>query len=172
MKKFISFILGIVGGLLGAYGGASGTNKNWRRLGIPILITIIALIVIKHWLVLILMTLIGVLCLGYGIPDVTDSGSPLGRFYYKLTKGNYILTNILTRGTIGYLASLVLLIIPILKGNWYLYALSSFSIIFIYCYYSWKDIGSFKFLGKWLTKSEFVTYFTLTLGTMLLIFIG
>jgi len=170
MKKIIAFLLGIIGGLLGAWGGASNTDKNWRRLGIPILITLIGLIVIKHWLVLSILSLIGILSMGYGIPDYSDSGSPLGRFYYNLFKGNNFFTNVFTRGTIGLLSCLTLLSIPILISNWFSYILVSCIIISVFSLLSWKSFGGFSFLGKWLTCSEFVTYLVLTGGAMYLIF--
>jgi len=70
------------------------------------------------------------------------------------------------------LASLSLISIPIIKGCWILYILGSLLIIAVYSFLSWKNFGLFTFFGKLLAKSEFVTYFTLTLGAMLLIFIG
>jgi len=170
VKKIFAFLFGIIGGLLGAWGGAEQTDKNWRRVGLPILITLIALIVIKHWLVLSILSLIAVLCLGYGIPDSTDNGSPLGRFYYFLFNENELLTNLFTRGTIGLFSCLTLLSVPILLGNWLTYLIVCVIITAVYASLSWRDLGSFVFLNKNLIYAEFVTYFALTLGAMSLIF--
>jgi len=82
---FKSIGIGLIGGILGAFGGADNTSKLWRRLGLPILISVLAFIVIKQWYVLSIMSLYAVLTIGYGLPCSYsgDEGSPLGKFFYN-----------------------------------------------------------------------------------------
>jgi len=170
LKKIVG---GFFGGLLGAWGGAKGTNKLWRRLGLPILITTIVLLVLKSWLVLSIFSLMIVLSLGYGIPDNFpggDKGSPLGRIYYFLFGRNYFLADIFTRGTIGLLSCLTFLSIPLLKSNWIMYIVGALITIVIYATFSWRTLGSVVIFGKNLIWSEILTYFALTTFAMFLIF--
>jgi hypothetical protein len=59
--------LSFVCGCLWAYGGASGTSKLWRRLGIPLVITV-ALMTSKvgFWAILATPMLMLILSMGYG----------------------------------------------------------------------------------------------------------
>lgn len=175
--EILGLLLGIIGGLLGAWGGAEDTSKGWRRYALPLFITAIAILVIQHWFVLSILSVIAVLTIGYGIPDnfTDDEGSPLGRFYYKLFKGNHLLADIFTRGTIGLLTSLCLISLPILIGGffiWCAYIITSLIIIAVYSLLSWRSLGGFMFLKKYLTFSEFVVYYAFTAGAIILIFRG
>lgn len=164
--------IGFIGGLLGAYGGAEGTNKLWRRLGIPIFITVIALIILKHWLVLSIMGLYSVLTIGYGLPDSSpggDKGSPLGRFWFKFFI-RYSIVDTFTRGTVAFLSCLTLLSISLLKGNWIMYIIGSIVTIIVYGSLSWRSLGTIKIFEKDLIWSEIIPYTTLTSFAMFLIF--
>jgi len=170
IKKLLSLLfIGSIGGLLGAFGGAENTTKGWRRLGIPLLITLSALCLLRNWWVLSIMSMAGVLSIGYGmpgfIPGWEDEGSKLGQFwYYRLLKRGYnatktsFLANILTRATIGLLICISVVSIPILKGNWFVYILCSIGMIGSYATLSWRDLGTFKFKNKQLLWSEFIPF--------------
>jgi hypothetical protein len=96
--------------LLWALSGMQGQDKIWRRLGVPL----VWAICLWRWQAFLVVPIgFGFLCLGYGIPDKTDQGSALGRFFWKLTGGNVRLSNILTRGVI-YTG----LVIPFLTVIW------------------------------------------------------
>ena len=173
MKKLKTLIsncfVAILGGFLGAYGGADQTSKNWRRIGIPLLLTILAYLILQSYYCITIMIMCAMLSLGYGIPDPTDEGSHLGRFFYNLFKGNHLRADIFTRGTIGLLVSLTLIPIPILKHNWILYLICSLGIIIVYALISWRNLGVTKLLGKELLLSDIYTYSTLTLLATILI---
>ena len=71
-------------------------SKLWRRLIVPTLWSV------SYWnpyAIICIPISFGFLTLGYGIPDVNDKkGSALGSFFYKLTGGSMLWSNILTRG--------------------------------------------------------------------------
>jgi hypothetical protein len=90
------YILFLITGFLWAWAGAEGTSKNWRRIGVPIAISLFRW---TPWGLLLYLPL----SLGYGIPDGTDEGSPIGRFFYRLAKKNEYLASIYTRIFIGIL---------------------------------------------------------------------
>lgn len=171
-NKFIGlvnwFLLAIMGGLLGALGGCTGGDKNLRRIGIPLLLTIVALIAMKNIWVLTILLMIVILSVGYGIPDNTDAGAPIGVFFWNIFHNN-VLASIFTRGTIGLLCCLACLSIPLIKQNWLEYGIGSFIIIMTFAFLSWQTLGSFNFGDKSLTYSEFITYYVLTLVNVWLI---
>jgi len=170
IKKLLSILgFGTIGGLLGAFGGADQTSKAWRRICIPSLITLYALYMLHNWWLITIMSMCGVLSIGYGIPDSTDEGSSLGKFWYNLFNGNHLLTDIFARGTLGLLVSLSLISIPILKGNWLMYGLCSLGIITVYSTISWRGLGGFTFKGKYLLWSEFLTYSFVVLFAQIII---
>ena len=103
-----SLVIGAICGLLGAYAGADGTSKAWRRYGIPLVLTAVGALFL-HWWALLFMFLPVVLSRGYGIPDPTDEGSTLGKFFYKIVKGNSFLANLYVRSVIGLGLALPLL---------------------------------------------------------------
>jgi len=181
LKKLLSiFFFSTIGGLLGAFGGAENTTKGWRRIGIPLLITLSALFVVRNWWVLSIMSMSGALSIGYGkpcfIPGYEDEGSALGQFWYKLaskmgqnTTKTLLYTDILTRATIGTIICISLLSIPILKENWLIYILCSLGIIISYASLSWRNMGTFKAFSKDLTYSEFISFSIIVLLSQILI---
>jgi len=165
-------ILPIICGFLGAFGGTTGGNKAARRYLIPILITGLAFAQTGSILVLTILSMIGWLSLGYGIPGNGDEGSHLGRFYYNLFHQNHLLADIFTRGTIGLLIALSLISIPIIKENWFIYILCGLGICSVYTYISWRNLGQYRLFGKDLNWSETLTYGLITLFAVLIIKIG
>lgn len=86
--------------------------KLWRRLGVPL----IWAICIWKWQALVAVpAAFGFMSLGYGLPSTQppDEGSALGRFFWKLTGGNELVSNICTRGTI-YIGAIV----PFMVVRW------------------------------------------------------
>ena len=110
----MAFISGFCWSLSGA-----GESKLWRRLGVPAIIVVQIALKTHFWWCLASIP-VGwlVLCIGYGTPSLQppDSGSALGRFYWKLTKENTFWTDVLTRGTIIGLLYLVVAIPFIIKS--------------------------------------------------------
>ena len=155
---------------LGAFAGAEGTNKNWRRFLIPFGLSGLAYSHLKDWRCILIMAMMGAFSMGYGIPDATDDGSALGKFWYKLFKGNKLWTNILTRGTIGFIVGLSLIWIPIIKGNWITYLLGWQAIKIAYAFISWRDMGGYWFKGKYLLWVDSIVYGTIGLAAALMIY--
>jgi len=173
IKKLFNYLKSIIISLtcapLGAFAGADGTSKAWRRIGIPFVITGLAWNYLHHWSVFSIFSMIAILSLGYGIPDNTDNGSPLGRFFYRVFKGNHFLSDIFTRGTIGFLICLTLLSIPLIKSNWIIYIIGSLVIKNVYVWLSWRDLGTFILKGKRMIWSEAITYGTIGLIASLMV---
>jgi hypothetical protein len=172
-------VLGIIGGLLGAFGGAGGMggySKSLRRIGIASLITIVALIVSRFhsWWYLGLMSLAGILSIGYGIPDFSDKGSVLGRFWYKIFKNSHFWANIFTRLTLAIALCVPALLIAWTTGSWEAYNRAVGAITANYML--WATIipreGSITLFGRKLLVEEFLIYLGLTIGYLTLIFIG
>lgn len=180
LNKFVDSLklsgIGIIVAILGAFAGSHGTSLLWRRCGIPLVFTILALIELKNLWVIFLMSFWGWFSIGYGIPDATDDGSMLGKFYYNLFKQNHFLADIFTRGTVGLGMSLSFLVIPILKGNWLFYFLGSLGIILSQAFISWQGLGNVEL--KWknksysLCKSDFLNYLIIGFCGSLIIFKG
>lgn len=173
-KKLLNVLkvgcLATIGGLLGAFAGAAQTSKSWRRLGIPLLVTLYALFTLGSGWTLLIMSMAAGLSLGYGIPSYTDPrGSKIGIFFFNLFNGNHLLADIFTRGTVCLVIMLSLLVVPILIGNWLTYGLVVLTNLIIYTTLSWRGLGMFKFKGKLLLVSEMVTYTVLTGSAKILI---
>ena len=174
----INVPVAILGGILGALGGQEGKHsKLIRRLGIPILITAIAYIRLHNIWVLSILSSIGVLSLGYGIPELVheigkpnlvvyfaDKGSFLGRFFWKITHQNHKLSDMLTRGTVGCFFVLSLIAIPIIKHNWLVYVLCGKGIILAYAFLSWKGFGELNMFGKKLLIVDILVYSLITVS--------
>jgi len=175
-KKLINLLkalaFGTIGGLLGALGGTDGVSKGVRRIVIPVLITLYALCTLHNWWLLTLLSMIGVFSMGYGVPDISDGGSLLGRFWERIfhyhvllktkeDRKNRVLVDIFTRGTVGVACCLSLLSIPLQRANWGIYGLCCIAIIAVYSLLSWRNLGQFKFRDKKLNWSEFLVYFTI-----------
>jgi len=168
-------------GLLGAWAGAEGTSKAFRRFGIPLLLLAFAGFHLKDMRVFWVFLMSVPFSIGYGQPGNDDEGSVLGRFCWKLSMRLYykivkeppqipvkmvsLWSNVLTRGTIGVLVCLSLLPIPIINGKWLIYMISSLIIVGVYATLSWRDLGMFEWRGKKLLKSEAILY-----GTILILF--
>ena len=166
-KKLISSLgIGLLGGLLGAYGGADGTSKAWRRIGLTILYLVYGLIRLWNWWALTITLVFYPLSKGYGIPDPTtgDEGSDIGRFWYNKVFKNldetnrHLYSDIATRSTIGAMILLGVIFAPILKGTWGNYFLYGISTIATFAFISWRNLGTFKFLDKDLGWAEMITW--------------
>jgi len=176
-NKISGFFIPLLGGLLGAIGGSG--NKPARRIGIPVTLAGYAYSNTQNLWVITICSMICVLSIGYGIPDVDylidptkDKGSFLGRFFYKLFKGNHVLADIFTRGTCGLLIALSLISIPIIKDSWMIYGGCSLGIILTNALLSWRNLGTFKLFGKELSWVEFATWGLITLLAVIIIYFG
>ena len=81
INKIGLFTLPVLGGLLGALGGADKSSKSYRRFVLPALLTSFAFSNTQSVFVITAMAMSGALSIGYGIPGVGDAGSFLGRFF-------------------------------------------------------------------------------------------
>jgi len=167
LSNVSSFLLPIAGGILGAMGGAG--KKSLRRIYIPLLLTGLAYVELEHVAIISIMSMCGFLSMGYGIPDSTDEGSWLGRFFYKITQQNHLLSDMLVRGTIGALISLSLISVPIIKKNYIVYILCSLCIIITNALISWRGFGTYKLFKKELSWVETITWGLITLFGILII---
>lgn len=167
LNKISAFLLPIFGGLLGALGGS--VNKSFRRVLLPLMIFGFAYSVTESFWVLSILSLMGVLSIGYGIPDATDEGSFLGRFYYKLFNHNHFLADIFTRGTIGLLIGLSLVSLPIIKHAWLIYSICLVGIVLTQSLVSWRNLGTYKLFNKELSWVESITWGLITLFATLII---
>jgi hypothetical protein len=141
-------------GMLYAVAGSSGIEKQLRRFGIPVLLTLFAWLSLKDIRVLTMLSQIIVYHIGHGIPDDNfpdnpdlDSGSTLGRFwtmlfrrYFSILKAHR-LADYCTRGTKALLIALSCLVIPILKTNWNVYILLSILMIGSIASIAWRGLG-------------------------------
>ncbi|MFH0805992.1 MAG: hypothetical protein V1901_03905 [Patescibacteria group bacterium] len=157
--------IGFIGGLFGAVGGQ---GLKWvRRLGIPGLLVALAYYKLHNLWVFTILFMIIPFYLGYGIPDFNDSGSFLGRFWFKI---NYQRADELTRGTIGLLFVLSLLSIPLIKHNWIIYISCSLGIIATMALLSWRGFGIIKMFGKELLIVNVLSYGLVTLFASFIIY--
>jgi len=101
MKWVVIPFLMLFAGFLWAWGGAAGTSKNWRRLGVPALTTLTALLMGTHNVLILAAhfgALYGVLTLGYG------ESSPLATFWTRvLYNPTWNTVNFFVRMTVGFL---------------------------------------------------------------------
>jgi len=168
-KKVGGLLLPFCGGIMGALGGADNSSKSIRRIFLSFALFGYAFTQLENIYVITIMFLSFVFAIGYGIPDSTDEGSSLGRFWYKVWNKNHRLADIFTRGTVGVLASLALISLPVLRNNWFMYVLCSLAIILTYALLSWRNLGQYRLFNRNLNWSETITYFGLTLFTVILI---
>ncbi len=103
--NWLAVFPGIICAFLWAIGGAG--PKLVRRLGVPIVLAI-SLSFTSLWLLFNILPLWGIVSIGYGMPDKTDSGSKLGRFYSKFLPK--LAANWATRFTIFVLFVVVMII--------------------------------------------------------------
>lgn len=170
MIIFIIAIITIIAGLLGALGGAEKSSKLFRRLGIPILIFISALL-LKKYAEFLIFFYIPIFYLGYGIPDNTDKGSILGRFFFKLFN-NTLLADIFTKLIITVLFSFILISIAIFnhKIN-LLYITIPITIASHVIFGAFiQNICMIKFFNRDLNVVEILRYFLLTLAALIQLF--
>lgn len=113
-----------------------------------------------------------------------DEGSSLARFWLKVidkviwrifpqiwTPNRInVLLNVLTRGTIALMVNLSLLSIPILKGNWLIYAIGCLFIKLAYTTCSWRDLGVLFVKGKYLLWSDIIVYGVIGIATSIMIY--
>jgi hypothetical protein len=167
MKALKNLGLILLIAILGALGGSENSSKGIRRFGITGILTILALVSLHNFLVLSIMLGAFVFAIGYGIPSGDDKGSGLGRFYFNIFKTE-LLANIFTRGTVGLLLNITWLSIPILKGNWISYFISSILIISTYSFVSWRGIGIYTIKIKdkiySLLYSDLIVYGVIAVG--------
>jgi hypothetical protein len=175
LKVLICIVIGIICGLAGSYSGADGTSKAWRRFGIPLFLSILSAFILKSFkgFLNLLMSLSYIQ--GYGIPDgppPLDQGSLIGRFWYKVFKGNMDEANFWTRATIGLIKSLVVAILSVaITQNIVLRSMISSLIVLntLLWGYFVKNEGMFKFLGKDCLWEEFYIYFGDAILIMILV---
>ena len=172
-KLGIASIIAVITGLLGAYAGADKTSKAWRRVGIPLLFGILTYI-ISHSLIISLsvLSLFIVLSMGYGIPDSSDEGSSLGRFWYNILDKNEFRATMATQTTIATLEMLCLIPIAIhfetgLLAFYGLLLLNLLSRVILT--YAKPMLTIFTFFGKDLLQEEFIRYAILGLIVGLII---
>ncbi len=167
-NKIALFSLPLAGAILGSLGGADNSSKMYRRFFIPALLTSYAFSNTESIFVLTIMSMMGALSLGYGIPSSDDEGSFIGRFFYNLFNHNETLSNIFTRGFIRLLISLSLISILIIKKNFLIYGLGSLGIILTNSFVSWRNYGSYKLFKKELSYVETINWGLITLfGTLI-----
>lgn len=128
--------------ILGTLGGQG--YKYLRRYLIPLLFTSLAYNKYENLWVLTILSLIGCYSLGYG----EDS------FIRNIFKGN----NYLTRGFIGLLKCISLIILPIINGKWVLYFYGSIILILVNSLLSWRDLGVINIKDKELLISDLIIY--------------
>lgn len=179
INKIGLFCLPVLGGLLGALGGADKSSKSYRRFVLPALLTSFAYSNTESLLVISVMAMCGALSIGYGIPSYTDNieessydaGSALGRFFYKLFKKNHLVADIMTRATIGLLIAVSFISLPIIKHNWIIYSICSLGIILTNALISWRAFGVYKLFGKELSWVETINWGLITLFGTLIIYL-
>ena len=167
----IAVVYGVLGGIWGAEGGASHTSKLFRRLLIPLWLMLTALLVTHNFWVVTIMSMMGALSLGYGIPSETDKGSALGRFALRIANNNHQLADEIARGIIGAIIALSLISVAIIKGNWLPYILCSIGICLVNGRISWRSTwGQITFYGKQLNRVDLVTWGLITaLATLIIL---
>ena len=149
-------LTGLAGGFLGSWAGAEGTDKNWRRIGVPVLSVVWGVLIFWHVWPILLMSRAGILSLGYGIPDVSDDGSKIGAFWFKIFRHNHEKTRLFTRLTIGIAEAFSIIWIPLFSHMWGLYII--FSVLIVGNNILWGTVvseeGSIKIFGKKLLLEE------------------
>lgn len=148
-------------GFLGSLGGSKNASLLWRRCGISLVLTSFAYFImfkevgwiLALWAITFMFYWLGS-ALGYGQPSfngpngsMDDEGSFLGKFWWKVTKGSEIWSNVFTRGTVGLVEALAGLSIPILRqtyNGWIWYVVGAIIVVLSHAMFSWRSWGSFK----------------------------
>lgn len=102
--SWLAVIPGVICAFLWAIGGSG--PKMVRRLGVPAVVAI-SMSFTSLWLLFLMLPLWGVVSMGYGMPDPTDKGSLLGRFYLKFLP--YKAANWSTRLTVYIMFNVVII---------------------------------------------------------------
>ena len=174
MKKFLEslkYLIPVIGSFLGALGGQG--VKEWRRIILPIILSILGYISIGLWGIT--LGFFGIFAsMGHGIPDKDypnsgDSGSTLGRFWWTLFNKNHLLADLFTRGTKGLGQALVALPLPLLKGNWLMYGIGFVLIMVGQTVFSWRGWGEVVIFGKRLLRSDLWNYGLVFTGYFLML---
>ena len=167
MKNINLFLvtgLSLLGGFLGSWGGADNTSKAWRRYGLTALYTIYGLIMLKSWWALTILTVFFPLIIGYGIPDNTDSGSLIGRFWYNFIFKNlsqdkrHLCADICTRGSIALMILASVVSGPMISNTWAYYIAYGIALVSVFSLVSWRNLGTIIFMKKELGISEIITW--------------
>ncbi len=166
----LAISIGLVCAFLGAWAGAEGTSKGFRRYGVPFVLTIIAGFITSSSWALSCLSLIGVLSLGYG------ESSHIRTWWRSLLnedEGQDKKSDILTRSTIGLLEGLCFISIPILTGAWLPYAIFVATIVAIQTLFGAiiENEGMVKVFGKDLLLEEAYRYGGLGLLAFLLVYL-
>jgi hypothetical protein len=160
-----TIITAVIGGILGALGGAEKSSKQIRRIGIPVLLLILGLL-LHNIASLFIVFWIAILYMGYGIPDSSDSGSVLGRFWYKICNKSQFWTNFFVKFTLGFFFSIILIPIAYFSSNMRLLFLTTPLAICSQVVFGSiiKGLGMITLFNKKLTGIEIARYLTLTLA--------
>lgn len=181
--KKISQLFGSLGLIaLGAFLGAlAGQNWKWlRRFIFPAIFTFYALAIVQNFWCATIYCMSFILSTGYGIPDQdwptnpnADSGSFIGRFFYKLFNRNHLYANIFTRGLVGKLIALSMLSVPIIQHTYLSYLFGSWVIILVWAFVSHRGFGEIpiKLFGRTynVLKVDLVTFGVTSLGLIIII---
>jgi hypothetical protein len=156
----LAIILSGAAGLAGALTGA-GAPKPLRRVGVPLISMVFALVILWRWQLVFLMARAGVLSQGYGTPSPDDDKpSAIGAFWYRIFNKDSKKTAIATRAAIGLQECLVLSLIPFSTGHWFWYLPACVVIIGTWVYFGAikQNEGTFEFFGKPLLWEEFLIH--------------
>ena len=165
--KRLKYLLPLVGSFLATMAGQG--FKYLRRFVLPIILATIGVICLGS-LWGITLGFFGVFTsIGYGIPDPTDIGSTLGRFWYRILKGKHAITDVFVRGTIGLGLCLTGLVCPILKGNWLMYFIGCCLIMIGQTVFSYRGWGFIPFKGKELLWSDLINYGLIFTGYLIML---
>ena len=142
-------------GFLAAWTGV-GMGRIWRRVVMPAITTLIGLLGLWDLRAIFLMGRSGNMTIGYGIPDASDRGSVLGRFWFGFYKGNLQKSGIAVRGTLGLLEASACLAVPWITGHWAAWIIAAEALIINNILFGEliKGEGKIKIFGKDLLWQE------------------
>lgn len=142
-------------GLMYAIAGSQNTPKQIRRFGIPILLTLYTLLVLKNFWVLLILSQIGVYSIGHGITDddwpedpLSDQGSSLGSFFVMLFREwfdrekSHKFADYCVRGIKALLICISTLIIAVIRQNWLVYGVGSTILVIAIASIAWRGLGN------------------------------
>lgn len=159
MVALLFFLIGILlSAFLGAWGGAEGTGKKWRRIGVSAATLVSALFILPHFWYILLAGRYFPLTIGYGIPGPNDAGSSLARFWFRIFDDTD-LTRVFVRASIGLMVGLGSMIIPCIAGStliWVLWAVAlSLHVMNHVCFGALvENEGTIIIFGKKLLREE------------------